>query len=86
MDESLRTRIRAWIVASLLDGDGRGLQDDTDLLESGVLDSFGILELVAFLEETFGVSLDPADLPADTFRTLGQIAEAVRRAAGTEAS
>jgi acyl carrier protein len=69
-----KTTIRSYIVQSWLNGDERGLDDETDLQESGLLDSLTTLSLIAFLEGAFKVQLDPSDINAETFRTLNAIA------------
>ena len=54
----------------------RRLDPDSPLFSSGIVDSFGLLELIAFLEDSFGVSIDPArhDLIAlDTPRRIGAL-------------
>jgi acyl carrier protein len=73
MSTDVNATIRKYIVESWLNGDERGLQDDTDLQEAGLLDSLTTLALVAFLEESFKVQLDPADINAETFRTVNAI-------------
>ena len=50
---------------------------DTDLFDSGVLDSLGFVELLLRLEQEFGVSVALDDLELDNFRTVGRIAEFV---------
>ena len=50
---------------------------DTDLLESGILDSFQFVELLAQLEEHFGLRLRIDDLELDDLRTLARIARMV---------
>jgi len=65
--------IREYIVANWLSGDARGFSDQTDLQASGILDSFSTLALVAFLDETFEVRLDPADVSTETFRTVSAL-------------
>jgi acyl carrier protein len=62
--------IRQYIVTTWLSGDARGFTDDTDLQESGILDSFSTLALVGHLDETFQTRLDPADVNTETFRTI----------------
>lgn len=59
---------------------GHVLADDTALFSSGIIDSFGVLELIAFLEDTFGVSIDPADHALDEFDNLRRIAQVVNAA------
>ena len=51
----------------------KGLDSDTLLLENGVVDSIGVLELVGFLESEFGIAVTDEDLTADNFRTVAQI-------------
>lgn len=47
---------------------------DRDLLESGALDSMALVELLVALEERFGLTLDPAQLEVDSFRSVRSIA------------
>jgi methoxymalonate biosynthesis acyl carrier protein len=59
---------------------------DTDLVETGLLDSLTLVELLAQLEETFGVSISTDDLEFENFRSIGSIAVFVaQRAPGPEA-
>ncbi len=53
---------------------------DDPLVSSGVIDSFGILEVIAFLEDTFGIVLDATRLPMTEFETVNGITALVERA------
>jgi acyl carrier protein len=77
MNDNVKASIREHIVDTWLNGDGRGFDDDTDLQQTGVLDSFSTLALVAFLNDTFRVQLDPADINAETFKSLTTLAKLV---------
>jgi D-alanine--poly(phosphoribitol) ligase subunit 2 len=57
---------------------------DTDLFESGVLDSLAFVELLLQLEREFGVSTSVDDLDVDNFRTIARIAEFVGSRAAAE--
>jgi len=46
---------------------------DTPLFSSGIVDSFGVLELIAFLEEAFTIDLDPSQHELEEFDTVGKI-------------
>jgi acyl carrier protein len=70
----LKTSIRDHIVGNWLNGDARGFDDDTDLQQAGILDSFSTLALVAFVDDTFSVQLDPADINAETFKSVNTVA------------
>lgn len=50
-----------------------GLTPDTPLLDQGIVDSMGILELVAFIEEQFGVTLSDEELLPEHFETIGAL-------------
>lgn len=52
---------------------------DIDLLESGLVDSIGLVELILELEERFGVSLPMEDLEIDDFRSVYGIADLIVR-------
>jgi acyl carrier protein len=52
---------------------------DTDLVETGLLDSLALIELLAQLEETFGVSVSTDDLELENFRCIASIAGFVAR-------
>jgi acyl carrier protein len=53
------------------------LPDDFDFLLNGVVDSFGILEMVSAIEDEFGLSLDLAALDAEQMTILGPLSEFV---------
>ena len=53
--------------------------DDVDLLESGLVDSVKIVELVLEIEQRFGVSLPFEDLEIDDFRSVPRLAERISR-------
>jgi D-alanine--poly(phosphoribitol) ligase subunit 2 len=56
---------------------------DADLIESGVLDSLALVELLFALEREFGVTIPLEELDIDTFRTVESIAELVDGAGGS---
>ena len=61
-EREVREAIRSFILANFLPGeDPETLQDSTALVTSGVITSLSMLELVAFLEDTFSLTLDPED-------------------------
>jgi acyl carrier protein len=73
MDRDARP-IRAFIIERLAPATGRTeLDDDEDLIDSGVVDSLGIFQLVAFLEERFGVAIADAEITPDNFGTIARI-------------
>lgn len=63
-------RVTVRLVSWLRD---RGQVSEEDLFEAGVLDSMGLIELIAFIEEEFEVSLDATQMNVNNFRTISQI-------------
>lgn len=72
MQTSITEQVREFVVVNYLFGDESRLPAETEsLIESGVVDSTGILELIEFLEETFGISVGESEtIP----QNLGSIA------------
>lgn len=58
--------------------------DDTDLLASGLLDSFDIVNLVSQLEEVLTVEIEPTDIVPENFRTVAAIAALMERSTSVE--
>ena len=56
------------------------LDDDEPLIESGIVDSLGVLKIMAFLDEEFGVDLSSADIRLENFKDVKTICELVESA------
>jgi acyl carrier protein len=70
--------IREFVLERLAPATGRTqLADDEDLIDSGVLDSLGIFQLVAFLEEQYGVAIADTEITPENFATLERIEQLV---------
>ena len=54
------------------------LQNDTPLLETGILDSLALLRLLVFLEDNFGAQVDDFDIIPENFNTIDAICAYVR--------
>ena len=52
------------------------------LISSGLIDSFHLVDLALFVEDTFGVVIDDAELNVDTFDTLEQLVEIIQTRQG----
>ena len=82
----LERRIRDYVTTELLyDRDAGSLGDDDSLLGPGLLDSVGILRLVSWLGEEFGVDIPDEDVVPDNIETVKRLADLVRRRQGASA-
>ena len=71
--------IHEFIVSEILKGQGDGLDLNTELFDLNILDSFGIMTVLAFIEEKLGVMIPPEDLSKDAFRSIESIAALVEQ-------
>jgi acyl carrier protein len=75
---NISANIENFILKELLVGDGRsGLESDESLISNGVIDSLGILRLIAFLEEEFKISVEDAEVIPENFETINAMRELV---------
>jgi acyl carrier protein len=65
--------LRTFIIENFLFGDANGLSEDTSFLESGIVDSTGMLEIVSFLETKFGINVDDDELIPENFDCLAKL-------------
>ena len=72
---TIAENIRSFIIENFLFGDtSQDLGDDVSLIEADLVDSTGILELVAHVETTYGVAVKDADIVPANFDSIGRIA------------
>ncbi|RYE09881.1 MAG: acyl carrier protein [Hyphomicrobiales bacterium] len=67
--------IRSFIIENFLFGDtSQDLGDDVSLIEADLVDSTGVLELVAHVETAYGITVKDADIVPANFDSIGRIA------------
>ena len=71
--------VRNFVVENFLFGEDGKLEEDTSFLETGIVDSTGILELVAFLEETFHIQMEDEELIPDNLDSISNVASYLQR-------
>ena len=74
----MKEKIKNFIVENFLFGE-RGLEDDEPLFESGIIDSLGLIKLLAFIDETFKISMEMSEIDIENFNTLNDILETIKR-------
>jgi acyl carrier protein len=76
----LRDRIHGFLVENFLFGDPEPLKDDNQsLLDNGIMDSVGVMELVAYLEQDFGLSIDDDELVPENLDAVANLVAFVER-------
>ena len=71
--------IRQFIIENFLFEEDENLKEDTSFLESGIIDSTGILELVAFLEETFEMAVEDEELIPGNLDSIKNVVQYVQK-------
>lgn len=65
--------VKEFIIENFMFGEEEQLQLDTDFFDEGIIDSTGVIELVDFLEESFGISVDDEELIPENLSSLQKI-------------
>jgi len=80
----LKKKIKEYILQELsLEKDISDIKEDEPLLEKEIIDSMGVLRLLAFLEENYGLLLSTEELNPQNFATLQNIVNLVERKLST---
>lgn len=82
--DTVQDTIRDYIVENILFGDGQMLEDDTPFQDGGILDSTGMLEIITFVEERFGIEIDDSEVVPENLGTLQQISRFVGQKMGLQ--
>jgi acyl carrier protein len=53
------------------------LDDDQPLIDAGIVDSLGVLKILAFLDETFGIDLSSEEIKLENFRNVRSICQMI---------
>lgn len=76
--QAVEQDVRQFIIDNFLFGEGGNkLSNTQSFLETGIIDSTGVLELVAFLEEKFGIKIDDSELVPDNLDSISSIVKFV---------
>lgn len=80
---TIETQIKAYIAKNLLfSSNGFKYSDEASFLEEGIVNSQGVMELVAFVEDTFHVSIDDMEIIPDNLDSVSKLADYIRHKTG----
>ena len=76
---SIETLVKEYVARNFIFSDnGFPYSDDASFLEEGIVDSIGVMELVAFVEEQFSVRVDDLDVTPENFDSINRLAAYIR--------
>lgn len=74
-----KDKVRSFIVENFLFGNDGDLSDDSSFLDEGIIDSTGVLELVSFLEEEFGIAVKDEELIPENLDSIANVVAYLER-------
>lgn len=77
--ENMATELRQFIVDNFLFGRDKPFSNEDSLIENGLIDSTGVLELIAFLEEKYGIRMEQAEIVPDNLDSIQRLSDFIRR-------
>jgi len=69
--------LKEYIREELMNGSNSELDESENLLAAGIIDSLGILRLVSFVEEKFGIEVPDEDVTIDNFQSVKSMSDYV---------
>jgi acyl carrier protein len=81
LDLAIRQTIHDFVVSTFLFDSG-DVAEDASLMDEGLMDSTGVLELILFVEETFAISVADDEILPENFDSIARIAAYVDRKSG----
>ncbi len=76
--DAIVSALETYISAKVLKQPGRRIEEDVALISSGLIDSFSLVDLALFVEDTFGVRIEDTELNAQSFDSLRQLTALIR--------
>ncbi len=72
----VQSTIKQYIVTEIMhELDQNALDNEATLIEGGIIDSMSLIELVHFMEKTFGVRITEEELDIDNFKTVNALTD-----------
>lgn len=74
----MKGKIKKFIIENFLYGEG-DIKDDQSLFEEGIIDSFGFITLLAFIEKTFHIHFDRSEITMENFSSINRVLENINK-------
>jgi acyl carrier protein len=80
--------VRKFIISNFLYGQDRSFKEDDSFMGEGIVDSTGVLQLVAFLEETYGITVEDEEMIPENLDSISNVSAYLvhKMSSGVEAS
>lgn len=78
MDDTILSQLSQYIAAQILKQPQRTISPTEPLISNGLIDSFSLVDLSLYIEDSYGVKIDDTELNKDTFDSLEQLSYLIR--------
>lgn len=78
----IKEQVRTFVTSNFYVADPTSLDDAASLLDQGIIDSTGVLEVIFFIEETFGIKVEDSEMLPDNLDSIDRIANFIARKKG----
>ena len=76
----IKSKLKNFIITEFIfEKDDNSIKDDDLLLEMGIIDSVGVVVLMSFMQEQFGIQFDDKDLVPENFQTINNMKDLIER-------
>lgn len=75
--ETYRRQVRDFLLSNFYIADANALEVDTSLLDQGIIDSTGVLEVIGFIEETFDITVEDSEILPENLDSIEGIARLI---------
>lgn len=76
---AIKEQVRAFVTSNFYVADPAALEDEASLLDRGIIDSTGVLEVIFFIEETFGIAVEDSEMLPDNLDSIERISNFIAR-------
>ena len=76
--DDIRNGLRGFLTTEIMKDPSYPLEDDEALISSGLIDSFSLVDVALWVENTYGVKLQDNQLNANTFDSVAQLADLIQ--------
>lgn len=77
MDSNIRNLLSKYIAEEILKQPQKVIPPDKEIISSGMIDSFSLVDLALFVEDQFGVQIDDTELNGESFDTIEELARLI---------
>ncbi len=78
----IKEQVRAFVTSNFYVADPAALEDEASLLDRGIIDSTGVLEVIFFIEDKFGIKVEDSEMLPDNLDSIDRIANFIARKKG----